>query len=139
MQRIFERLLFLIEFFENKNQTQFARKIGCPQTTLNGYLNLKGQEKIKVSFLEKILKSYPEISKEWLYFGYEPIFIKDKNYKLNLSQDEIEALQQENERLKQELAEADRINRKLTARIFVDGVNNEKSADAASAKAVGQQ
>lgn len=138
MEELFERILFLIEKFENNSQSQFARKIGCPQTTLNGYLNLAGQEKIKISLLKKILAGYPEVNRNWLYFGQQPMF-KDSNFASpELALENLSALEKENERLKQELAEADRLNRKLTARLLVDGVTDEKSASD-TARAAGQE
>ena len=136
MKQLFERLLFLIKHFENNSQSQFAKKIGCPQTTFNGYLNSEGQEKIKFSLLEKVLFAYPSVSKEWLFFGQQPIFINE--VKNNLSDSDIKKLQAENERLKKELAEADRVNRKLTARFLVEGDFNEESAPNTE-KAAGQE
>lgn len=115
----------MIKTFENNSQSQFAKKIGCPQTTLNGYLNEIGQEKIKFSFLEKILETYPTIRKEWLFFGQEPLVSNEVEEKF--SDEDFKRLQAENEQLKQELAEADRLNRKLTARYFLGGDSTEDS------------
>ena len=39
------------------------------QTTFLGYLSTTGQSKIRVSFLEQVLNAYPQIRREWLYFG----------------------------------------------------------------------
>lgn len=138
MAQLFERILYLIEKMENTNQSQFARKIGCPQTTLNGYLNVDGQNKIKVSLLDKILEKYPAIRPEWLYMGKEPVFTDDMQSQSTLTQNEVEALRAENELLKAELAEADRVNRKLTARLFVGGDSNEDYA-ANTARTAGQE
>lgn len=69
MKKIFERILKLVESLEDNSQTAFAKKIGCQQSTFNGYMNEEGQRKIRLILLEDILKVYPQISREWLYFG----------------------------------------------------------------------
>lgn len=66
---LFERILKLVELFENNSQTQFAKRIGVPQATFNTYLNFSGQQKIKLALLAKILCAFPQINKYWLYFG----------------------------------------------------------------------
>lgn len=67
--KLYERILKLVELFENNSQTQFAKKIGVPQATFNTYLNSSGQRKIKLELLAKILNFFPQINKYWLYFG----------------------------------------------------------------------
>lgn len=73
MKKTFERILKLVELFENNSQTSFARKIGCQQSTFNGYMNDGGQRKIRLTLLDDILKVYPQVSREWLYFGEGPM------------------------------------------------------------------
>lgn len=66
---LYERILKLVELFENNSQTQFAKKIDIPQATFNTYLNSSGQLKIKLTLLKKILSVFPQINKYWLFFG----------------------------------------------------------------------
>lgn len=138
MAELFERLRYLIDFLEKGNQSEFARKIACAQTTLNGYLTTEGQRKVKVEFLKQILKTYPEISGLWLFQGINPILRSEVGEASKEVLDELEAMKAENERLKKELAEADRLNRKLTTKVLVEGDSNEKSV-ATAAKAAGQE
>lgn len=125
--QLFKRILHLIDILEKGNQSEFARKIGYSQSTLNGYLNEKGEEKIRVVLLQKILNTYPEISDDWLYKGKEPVFKDGSRAETAASKEEVQELKKENERLKKELAEADRLNRQLTTKLFMEGYANEKS------------
>lgn len=74
--QLFERIDNIIAQVEGGSRAAFARRIDVAQTTFNGYLTDKGQEKIRVSLLEKILECYPEINREWLYFGTGSIWAK---------------------------------------------------------------
>lgn len=69
MENLFERILILVKALEKNSQSAFAKKIGCQQSTFNGYLNEQGQTKIRKVLLDAILTTYPQISREWLYFG----------------------------------------------------------------------
>lgn len=69
MKNLFERILKAVELLENNSQTAFAKKIGCQQSTFNGYLNENGQRKIRLTLLADILRTYPQISRNWLFFG----------------------------------------------------------------------
>ena len=67
--QLYERLLQLVSAISGNSQTKFAKSLGMAQTTFLGYLSEKGQSKIRVSFLDQILNTYPQIRREWLYFG----------------------------------------------------------------------
>lgn len=67
--QLYERLLQLVSAISGNSQTKFAKSLGMAQTTFLGYLSETGQSKIRVSFLEQILNIYPQIRREWLYFG----------------------------------------------------------------------
>ena len=69
MKNLFERILILVKVLEKNSQSAFAKKIGCQQSTFNGYLNEQGQTKIRKVLLDAILTTYPQVSREWLYFG----------------------------------------------------------------------
>ena len=66
---LYERLLKIADFFEEKSQTQLARRLSVPQSTFYDYLNPVGQSKIRKVLLDKINQVYPEINRDWLYFG----------------------------------------------------------------------
>ena len=67
--QLYERLLQLVSAISGNSQTKFAKSLGMAQTTFLGYLSEKGQSKIRVSFLDQILNTYPQLRREWLYFG----------------------------------------------------------------------
>lgn len=69
MENLFERILRIVAIFEDSSQTAFAKKIGCQQSTFNGYMKESGQAKIRLTLLEDILRVYTQIDRNWLYFG----------------------------------------------------------------------
>lgn len=69
IMKLYERLLKIVEFFEENSQTKLAKRIGISQTTFWGYLNHTGQSKVRLDLLNKILIVYPQINRDWLYFG----------------------------------------------------------------------
>lgn len=50
------------------SETKMAMLLGVQQRTFNGYLNESRQENL-YGLLPKILEAYPQISRDWLYFG----------------------------------------------------------------------
>lgn len=60
----------LKEFIKYSKITEraFAIKCGIAQNTFNYYMN--GQRKISYEAVEKILKSFPDLSAEWLIRGH---------------------------------------------------------------------
>ncbi|WP_457571531.1 hypothetical protein [Desulfovulcanus sp.] len=69
---LYQRIEAIIERFDLSNAA-FASMVGIKPSTFNGYLNDKGQEKIRVSHLNRILEAFPKIRKEWLFFGEGPM------------------------------------------------------------------
>ena len=115
---IYERLNELIKHFAQNSQAQFARSLGVLPTTFNGYMSKTGQEKIRFSLFEDILKAYPTVSRDWLLFGEGEMLAGES---LEASAENVTALQKKVEELEQELREADRLNRTLMTRLLIDG------------------
>ena len=69
MVKLYERLLSLVKEFADNSQTTFAKSIGISQSTFHGYLHDQGQSKIRLDVLGSILTIYPQVSREWLFFG----------------------------------------------------------------------
>jgi hypothetical protein len=69
--------------------------------------NLKNKGKFSDKTLEKILKSNPEIRKEWLVFGEGEMLYSDSPEikKPEITQAELDALIKENQELKAKLAD----------------------------------
>lgn len=51
-----------------KSETKLASMLDLPQRTLNGYLNEKSQRNLW-EYLPKILVLFPQIRREWLWWG----------------------------------------------------------------------
>lgn len=110
---LFQRLLQLIELLENNSQTRFAKHIGLSQQTCNNYLKFEGQHKIRKALLDKILTVYPQVNRDWLFFGEgEPL--GGSQVLPTPCQDEKRRIAE----LEAELAEERRLNRRLTERLL---------------------
>lgn len=134
--KLSERIRYLCDK-THVSQSRVAKFIGISQSSFNQWLNPKS-EKNFFPHLPKILELFPDVRPEWLYMGQEPAFKDGTEVGKVFTAEEVGALQEEIERLKSELAEADRINRKLTAKFLVDGVTDEKDSGAI-VKAAGQE
>lgn len=134
---LFERIRYLAK---NKGfpLSKMAEYLGQSQQNFNKWLNKKAQRRLW-EYLPQILELFPDVRPEWLYIGQEPAFLDGTQAEVQPTRDEVERLKRENERLKNELAEADRLNRQLTTRLLLEGDSNEESADAAAARAAGQE
>lgn len=137
------------------SQSEMARRLGMPQRTFQGYLNEKRQDNLW-PLLPRILELYPRLSRQWLYFEEGPMFIGqdvplDQPVPLQAVQQAVELMArdaagtnktllqliagQAEERnatekvkaLEAELAEVNRLNRQLTARLLLQG-NAEKDS-----------
>lgn len=64
---LFQRVRDVVKKFSN-SQADFAAQLGLQLTTFNGYLNEKRENNLW-PHLGKILEIYPQVSREWLYFG----------------------------------------------------------------------
>lgn len=126
---LFERIRYLAK---NKGYSlsKIAEHLGQSQQNFNKWFNKKTQRRLW-EYLPKILELFPDIRPEWLYMGQEPAFRNGTQAEVQPTRDEMEELKRENERLKSELAEADRLNRKLTARLLVEGTTDKGAATAA--------
>lgn len=50
------------------SETKLASRLNLPQTTFNGYLKPSRQDNLW-PLLPKILELFPQVNREWLYFG----------------------------------------------------------------------
>lgn len=63
---LFERIKEVSELVGSA--TKLASRLSVAQTTFNGYLNAKRQDNLW-PLLPKILELFPDLSRDWLYFG----------------------------------------------------------------------
>lgn len=60
---------------EGLSELQFARRIGVPQSSVNGYLSGKNTPPTK--FLTSVIAEFSDVSAEWLMRGEGPMRISD--------------------------------------------------------------
>lgn len=131
---LFQRLLQLVELLAENSQSRFAKSIGLSQQTFNNYLNSEGQQKIRKTLLDTILSVYPQINRNWLYFGEGEMFTsKNSGAQMNTPAD----LQRRIVELEAELKEERRLNRRLTERVLA--VIGDKAAATGIGKAADGQ
>lgn len=95
---LFERIQHVVVSLDS-SQTKFAESINIHPRTLNGWMNIKSQNNFW-PILPKILKTYPRISRQWLYFEEGPMFIGhgipfDQPVPLQIVQQAIEQMAQD--------------------------------------------
>lgn len=71
---LYERLREVIAVASGGNVTAFCKKLSIRNTTMSGYLNEYGQDKVRVGLLLEILEAYPQISRDWLFFNEGEMF-----------------------------------------------------------------
>lgn len=132
---LFNRVIELAKIKEGSVKG-LAEKLGMLRQTFNGYLSESREDNLW-PLLPRLLDLYPDISREWLYFGEGEIF-GGKNAKEYMHEKILsEALAQVKE-LQAELTEERRLNRKLMARLLVDGVGDKDAAPGIGKTADGQ-
>lgn len=115
-----------------------AEKLGKGQSRFNAYLNEQRQNNLW-PLLPSILELYPDVSRDWLYFGEGEMIAAANPTPEQFSelQHENQQLRDELEALKKELSETNRLYKNVSARLIL-GDSTEDSA-ASSAKTVGGQ
>lgn len=130
---LFERVR-LISTDVARSQTDLAKKLGLTQPTFNGYLNEKRQDNLW-PLLPKILELYPQLNRDWLYFGEREMYATDEHPRPSPAQ--VEEMEKRMAALEQELAEERRLNRQLTTRLLVDGETDKDAATDTGATGTG--
>lgn len=93
---------------EGLSELQFAKRIGVPQSSVNGYLSGKNTPPTK--FLTRVITEFSDVSTEWLMRGDGPMYISDLPSTDHDDSDEVLELKAEITRLR---AERDELIRKL--------------------------
>ena len=113
--QLFERVKALAKAKE-KSANALAQKLNIPQTTFNGYLKESRQNNLW-EILPNILELYPDVSRDWLYFGDGDMLLQNEK----ASPENIRELKNKIQELEQELSEANRLNRQLTTKLLIEG------------------
>lgn len=67
MEQKSKRILQIRDYFCNGNNQLFADKVGFTMQYVSNLAHAK--KNISANFLDKILVAFPEINRQWLYFG----------------------------------------------------------------------
>lgn len=137
---LFERITALYEV-KNMTQAKFAEALGASPSKFNQWLNPKSQKNLW-EHLPTILEMFPDVRREWLYFGEGEPFGNDSPASLGpegIPAEDVTALQSKVAELEAELRQADRLNRQLVIRFLVDGVGDKDGAKNTADKAAGGQ
>lgn len=108
--------------------------LGKSQPVFQGYLNETRQNNLW-PLLPQILELYPDVSRDWLYFGEGEMLsasptaarVDELETELDAANAMLDAKDAEIERLRSELDEERRLNRNLTAKLLL-GDSTEDSA-----------
>ncbi|WP_418734865.1 helix-turn-helix domain-containing protein [Desulfovibrio sp.] len=127
--QLYERIRLLAQD-RGISQAKLAEIVGVYPQKFSQWLNEKSQKNLW-EHLPKILDAFPDIRPEWLYYDHGPMLrdAADTQPDPDLEQQLVEA-RAKIAALEAELREADRLNRKLTARLLVDGVGDNADATA---------
>lgn len=125
--QLFERIRFLAQE-KGIPQSKLGEIIGVYPQKFSQWLTEKSQKNLW-EHLPTILENFPDVRPEWLYYEDGPMLreagspppSRDLERQLEEARAKISALEAE-------LREADRLNRKLTARLLVDGVGDNTAA-----------
>lgn len=137
---LFERIKYIISSSEF-SQASVARRIGVVQQVFNQWLNPKSQKNLW-EHLPTILEMFPDVRREWLYFGEGEPFGNDSPASLGpegIPAEDVTALQSKVAELEAELRQADRLNRQLVIRFLVDGVGDKDASKSTVGKVGGGQ
>ncbi len=93
---------------EGLSELQFAKRIGVPQSSVNGYLSGKNTPPTK--FLTSVITEFSDVSAEWLMRGEGSMYISDLPSTDHDDSDEVLELKAEITRLR---AERDELAHKL--------------------------
>lgn len=129
---LFERIRFILKK-EKVSQASLGKRLGFSAQNFSTWFDPKTQRRFW-EHLPKILELFPDVRREWLYMGEEPAFRDGACAEPGPTKESIAALEAENARLRRELDEERALNRKLTARLLVDGVG-DKDARTSTGKA----
>lgn len=130
--QLYERVKCVATKFSG-SQAALGEALGMSGRTFQGYLTKARQDNLW-PLLTQIHALYPQIRREWLWWGEGAMLTSDQSEKDSepTLRDEghksVHSLQARMQEMERELAEERRLNRQLTARLLVDGVGDKGAA-----------
>lgn len=130
-KEICERLRDLIAWrksIDGLTQNDFAVMVGSKPTTFLDYLKPKGQSKIRLELLNNIVRTFPQVSREWLFWGEGAMLMTEKQrlgcdqvekHSANISDALLEKLLARNEELQEKILKLIRENATLKTRMEI--------------------
>ena len=116
---LFERIRFILKK-KKVSQAALGNHLGFSPQNFSTCFSLEAEHRFW-KHLPKILELFPDVRREWLYMGEEPAFRDGACAEPGPTKESIAALEAENARLRRDLDEERALNRKLTARLLVEG------------------
>lgn len=110
---LYKRIDCLLSHY-NLSRSALAKEINIHVNTFGRYFIPDQEDKLRAC-LWKIHEVFPDISRDWLFFGEGEMFDKAEN------NPKIAQLQKKVDELEQEVSEERKINRQLTARLLIEG------------------
>ena len=109
---------------KNLTSAKFADEIGVQRSSISHVLS--GRNKPSLEFIQKILKTYPEISSEWILFGKGKMMSDQEN------EAEVKRSRVENNLFKSKLSEEDE-------KAEVSGIEKIKNVDSTTSTLLNKQ
>lgn len=135
--QLFQRVKFLAKS-KTGSAKALADKLGKAQSVFNAYLNESRQNNLW-PLLPQILELYPDVSRDWLYFGEGEMLSKEPRANPQALIEENERLRAELESVQHELREVQRQNSKLINRFLLDGVGDKEGCAACGSEQAAQR
>lgn len=137
--QLFERVR-LISAKIARSQSDLAKRLELTLSTFNGYLNEKRQDNLW-PLLPRILDAYPQIRRDWLYFGEGEMTRPDGAEAPSAREAEllskVSDLEHRLAETEAELKSAYRANQTLATRLLIDGVTDKDAATDTGATGTG--
>ncbi len=132
--RLYQRVRRIAVEFAG-SETKLAQQLGIQQRTLNGYLNESREENLFPS-LSRILELYPQINRDWLYFGEGEMLLSQARSREQAAAPGGSAgsAERENAMLRELIAAHERENATLRELISAHGRENETLRELARSK-----
>ena len=104
MNKFYERILQLVDYYGDGNTTFFANFINCSESNIRSW---KNGTLPKLDMLQKIAKNCEKVSLDWLLIGEGAMLKNDESINKNQNNDafDVKFLKEQNHELMMQIAE----------------------------------